>query len=361
MAQRDLVVVGASAGGVDALMRLARGVDPNLPAAVLVVLHVPPDSHSNLPLILSRSGALPASHAVDGQRIEPGRILVAPPDRHLLVDDGRVRVTRGPHENLHRPAVDVLFRSAAIAHGSRTIGVVLSGALDDGAFGLRILAAAGAITVVQDPSDAIVPSMPQSALEAARIDHVLPADAIGQQLSSLLLADTGRDTMDDHARESLAAENDMSAIRDGPSATAPGTPSTFGCPDCGGVLWEVGDKTELRFRCRVGHAYTARSLLAAENAGLEDALWAALRALEEQEALTRRLLAHGWPGTSDGVRDRLEERARTLQARTAVLRQFLLSPGLEIAGDDVSEAAIRSIAAADSAPDAAASAGLRAG
>jgi two-component system chemotaxis response regulator CheB len=182
------VVVGASAGGVEALTRFVHELPADFEAAVLVVLHLTPTASSNLPAILTRAGRLPAAHARDGEAIEPGRILVAPPDRHLLVHDGRVRLSSGPSENLHRPAVDVLFRSAAVNRDGRTVGVVLSGALDDGAEGLRSIAMAGGLTIVQDPADAIIPSMPMHALEAAAVDRVLPADEIGRQLPQLLRA-----------------------------------------------------------------------------------------------------------------------------------------------------------------------------
>ena len=317
MPDRDLVVVGASAGGVEALIRVVGGLPDDFKAAVLVVLHVTPDAASNLPAILTRAGRLPAAHARDGEPIRPGHILVAPPDRHLLVRNGHVRLSSGPSENLHRPAVDVLFRSAAVNHDGRTIGVVLSGALDDGADGLRTIAMAGGLTVVQDPADALIPSMPTNAMEAAHVDRVLPADEIGRQLPDLLHAPHRENTMDQATTQTLERElalTEMGAARR--PETPPGSPSVFGCPDCGGVLWEIDEQGGLRFRCRVGHAYSARALLAAEDAGLEDALWAALRALEEQESLSRRMLERHF-GSAAGrrqaqrvVRARRQARAR---------------------------------------------------
>jgi two-component system chemotaxis response regulator CheB len=207
VANRDLVVVGASAGGVEALIRVVSELPSNFPAAILVVLHTPADAPSNLPAILGRAGPLRSAHARDDEPIEPGRILVAPPDRHLLVHDGRVRLSSGPFENLHRPAVDVLFRSAAINRDGCTVGVVLSGALDDGAAGLRTIALAGGLAVVQDPGDALFPSMPRSAIEAARVDHVLPADEIGRKLPELLGAPVGKNAMDERTKETLEQES----------------------------------------------------------------------------------------------------------------------------------------------------------
>jgi two-component system chemotaxis response regulator CheB len=332
---RDLVVVGASAGGVEALIRVVREFPADLDAAVLVVLHMTPNASSNLPAILARAGPLPASHARDGEPLERGRILVAPPDRHLLVRDGHARLSSGPSENLHRPAVDVLFRSAAINRDGRTVGIVLSGALDDGADGLRTIAMAGGLAIVQDPADALIPSMPLSALEAAGVEHVLPADQIGRQLPELLRAPHGENAMDQRMRETLEHEvavSEMDGFRT--AETPPGSPSGFGCPDCGGVLWEVGEQAGLRFRCRVGHAYTARALLAAEDAGLEDALWAALRALEEQESLSRRMLERHWGGAAQRSRKRLQQRTDELRERSEVLRRFLSSPVVGPFGDE---------------------------
>jgi two-component system, chemotaxis family, protein-glutamate methylesterase/glutaminase len=327
VANRDLVVVGASAGGVEALIRVVSELPSDFPAAMLVVLHVPADTPSNLPAILGRVGRLPAAHARDDEPIEPGRILVAPPDWHLLVQDGRVRLSSGPFENLNRPAVDVLFRSAAINRDGRTIGVVLSGALDDGAAGLRTIALAGGLAVVQDPGDALIPSMPRSALEAARVDHVLPADEIGRKLPELLGTPDGESAMDQRTKETLEHEVAISAMdRTGMPETPPGSPSVFGCPDCGGVLWEVDHEHGLRFRCRVGHAYTAHSLLAAEDSGLEDALWAALRALEEQESLSRRMMDRHWGSGAERSRTRLKQRTDELRQRADVLRRFLTTP-----------------------------------
>jgi two-component system chemotaxis response regulator CheB len=344
VANRDLVVVGASAGGVEALIRVVSELPADLPAAILVVLHVPADSSSNLPAILARAGPLPTAHARDGEPIEPGRILIAPPDRHLLVQDGRVRLSSGPFENLHRPAVDVLFRSAAINRDGRTIGVVLSGALDDGADGLRTIAMAGGLAVVQDPGDAVIPSMPRSAIEAARVDHVLPADEIGRRLPELLQTPHGENTMDQPAKESVEQEVAISAMdASRMPETPPGSPSVFGCPDCGGVLWEVDQQHGLRFRCRVGHAYSARSLLAAEDSGLEDALWASLRALEEQESLSRRMLDRHWGSGADRSRARLQQRSDDLRQRADILRRFLTTPVVGGFADDDAHASSAAI------------------
>lgn len=328
MSAQRLVVVGASAGGVDALIRVVRGLPEDLPAAVVVVLHLPPDAPSNLAKILARSGPLRAVAAQDGMRLENGRILCAPPDHHVTVRDGGIRVGRGPHENLHRPSVDVLFRSAALDESRLTCGVVLSGALDDGTSGMRAIHRAGGLTIVQDPADALVPGMPQSVLDVLTPDHVLPADEIGPRLAELLRRPARRpEPILAGARATLELEVAMSQMEPGATeSTPPGQPSAFGCPDCGGVLWELEDNGELRFRCRIGHAYSARSLVAAEDGNLEETLWAALRALEEQESLSRRLLERSSASGRGRIEGRLRERMEEASRRADVLRDFLLQP-----------------------------------
>lgn len=263
MTPSTVVAVGASAGGVEALRALVGGLPANLPAAVLVVLHLPPSAPSALPAILNRSGPLPAAAAVDGELLRPGCVYVAPADRHLLVMQDRIRLSVGPTENGHRPAIDPLFRSVARAFGPGAVGVVLSGSRDDGAAGLSSIAAHGGRTVVQEPDDALYPSMPLAALARVQPDHVLPAAKVGGALADLTAG---------------AAE---------PSASA----GRYGCPDCSGVLFELPAVALPRFRCRVGHAWSPESLLAEQTIALESALWMALRALQEKSELSRRMAA----------------------------------------------------------------------
>jgi two-component system chemotaxis response regulator CheB len=294
--------VGASAGGVEALTRLAGQLDPDLDAAVLVVLHISP-GESVLPKILTRAGKLPAAHAVDGEPLVAGCIYVAPPDRHLIVADGRLRVVRGPQENGHRPAIDPLFRSAAVAYGERAVAVVLSGSLDDGAAGCAAVARHGGRVVIQDPDDATYPSMPRNAIAADHPDCVVPLAKIGAAVNdevervSALPAEEPKDDQD--AQEVELAEFDF----DAGTGTRLGDESPFSCPTCGGVLRETPDDV-VRFRCRVGHAFGADGLLHAQSETLDDALWVALRALQERAELSTRL------------RKRMEERGRqSLAAR----------------------------------------------
>lgn len=283
--RRNVIVIGASAGGVEALQTLMAGLPVDLPAVVLVVLHVPPYGGSVLPAILSRSGPLPARHPAHEQPLTERAIWVAPPDHHLAVVDDQVVLTRGPRENGVRPAVDVLFRTAARAQGARVIGVVLSGALDDGTAGLIAVAARGGVTVVQDPADALYPSMPASAIEHVQADHVVPVAEIAELLVRLCKEEVVE--VDRPVSPLLAIETDMSVMdEDAMDADdRPGRPSGFSCPDCNGVLWEIHDGDLVRYRCRVGHAWSAESLLGEQTEQLDAALWMALRGLEEKAAL----------------------------------------------------------------------------
>ena len=339
-----LVVIGGSAGGIEALTRLTRMLRPDLDAAVLVVVHMGPDARSRLPELLERWGPLPAAHARDGDALGPGRILVAPPDHHLIVNDGTVRLVRGPHENLHRPAVDPLFRSAARSTDHPLIAVVLSGALDDGAVGARLVQQSGGLVVVQDPDDAIVTGMPRSTIDLLEPTAILSADQIGARLPDLLvearalerraLPDTilGREDR----RESALVEDP------GPSAAVagdlpdepPGVPSELACPACGGVVWEQSPAGGLRFRCRTGHGFSAASLLAAQNEGLETALWSALRALEEQAALSRRVAERSEAIGAERTRTRLLRRAEFAEDQALVIRQLLADEDLRRRGAD---------------------------
>jgi two-component system chemotaxis response regulator CheB len=301
---RDVVAVGASAGGVEALRALVAGLPPQFPAAVLVVLHVPRDAPSALPAILQRSGPLPASAAVDGEAMRPGRIYVAPNDRHILTIDHHIRLTRGPAENGHRPAVDPLFRSVARAFGPRAVGVVLSGARDDGAAGLSSIAARGGTTIVQDPQDALYPWMPRAALDHLTPDHIAPADQIGGLLAGIAAMHLPDDPPTRDADAVLDAE--VAMVRLAPvTADDLATPAGYGCPSCGGSLFQVDEHPVPRYRCRVGHPWSPESLLEEQAIALEGALWMALRALEEKSALSRRmattrLARHGAGGARFG-------------------------------------------------------------
>jgi two-component system chemotaxis response regulator CheB len=287
-ARRDVVVVGASAGGVEALAELVARLPVDFPGRVLVVLHVPPNGTSALPQILSRVGPLPARHARTGDRLEPGHILVAPPGQHLIVYDEAVTLSQGPTENGHRPSVDVLFRTAATSLGGRVIGVILSGALDDGAAGMLAVKLRGGLALVQDPAEALHPSMPISAMAATEADDVLPVKAIADRLTELVREEAApAPPVSELMRlEAAVAGLDPSAVGNTELAAEP---SGWSCPDCNGTLFEISEGGLTRFRCRVGHAWSAAGLVAQQSSSMEAALWVALRTLEEKASLTEDL------------------------------------------------------------------------
>jgi two-component system, chemotaxis family, protein-glutamate methylesterase/glutaminase len=285
----SIVVIGGSAGAVEALTRIVANLPADLPAAVFVAVHFPPHGNSALPAILERAGRLPARHPESEEPIREGTILVAPPDHHLLLARDHVRLSRGPRENGHRPAVDPLFRTAARAHGARVIGVLLSGNLDDGSAGLAAVRSMGGRVVVQDPADARHSGMPRNALQAVQADHVAGQDDIGPLIERLVRQHPPAIMKD--ASDRLDNEAGMAELR--PDVLMederPGRPSPYSCPECSGVLWEMEEGGLVRYRCRVGHAYGAESLLAEQTDAVEAALWTALKALKEQAVLARRL------------------------------------------------------------------------
>lgn len=325
MAERNIVLIGCSVGGVEALQKIVAGLPENFPAAIFVVLHLSPQSHSVLPEILNRAGKLPAKHPVQGEQVRRGHIYVAPPDRHLILEDSRIVLSRGPRENRHRPALDPLFRSAARAYGRQVIGIVLTGSLDDGTAGLQTIKKSGGLAIVQDPEDAFCGDMPRSAIEHVEVDYVVPVAEIPALLAELVpqhvTAGNGAGKNTSMAKEIRYAEADMAAIED---ETRPGNPSQFACPDCGGVLWEMADESMLRFRCRVGHAYTAQSLEAEQVEAVEGALWAAIRALEESASLARQVAQKTGKGKSHRVARKFEDLARDKMEQAALLRNLIV-------------------------------------
>lgn len=325
MAERNIVVIGCSVGGVEALQTIAAGLPENFPAAVFVVLHVAPQSRSVLPNILNRAGPLPAKHPVQREEIRRGHIYVAPPDHHLIIEDGHVVLSRGPKENRHRPSLDPLFRSAARAYGRQVIGIILTGSLDDGTVGLQTVKKAGGVAIVQDPQDAVCGEMPRSAIDHVKVDYIVPVTQIPALLVELVLqsvaAGNGAGKNTQIRKEIKYAEADMAAIEDD---ARPGTPSQFACPDCGGVLWQLEDEGMLRFRCRVGHAYTAQSLDAQQSEAVEGALWAAIRALEESASLARQMAERAVQNKTQKVAKRFEESARDKMEQAALLRNIVV-------------------------------------
>ncbi len=339
MPGHDIIVVGASAGGVEALTYLVKHLPPDLNAAILIVLHVPAHGTSVLPRILERAGNLPVSHAKDNEAIRPGRIYVAPPDHHLLVKPGYILLTRGPRENGHRPAIDPLFRTAARAYGRRVVGVVLTGVLDDGTAGLKAVKTRNGVAVVQHPDDAMYSGMPRSAIaNVDAIDHIMPLSEIPNAL--VVLANTPVSTeaekpvSQEMEIESELAQMNMTVLN---NDERPGKPSPFACPDCGGTLWDLSEGDLLRFRCRTGHALSAETLLAKQSDALEDALWIALRALEEKSSLAHRMATRMRDRNHDISAKRLEQQADDAQEQAALIRDVLLKgngkPKVDMAQD----------------------------
>jgi two-component system chemotaxis response regulator CheB len=321
-----IVVIGASAGGIEALTRLASALPATLPAALFVVQHLYPHSDSHLALLLDRAGALAAQPARDGQTIEPGQIYVAPPNFHLLLNEPvRITLSSGPRENRHRPAIDALFRTAARTYGSLVSAVLLTGTLDDGVAGLMAVKMRGGRAIVQDPDDAAFSELPLNALsQVAGIDQLLSLADIPsglaqwvEQISAQLHEAAGMTTAqaaghrnnpgganermshsayhavrhDEQHDKERDADNNLSDGR-APKLQAErqtGLPSGYICPDCGGALWEVQNGQVTQYICRVGHAYGFQSLVAAQDDVVEEALWTAVHALREQAELAERM------------------------------------------------------------------------
>jgi two-component system chemotaxis response regulator CheB len=287
--KRDIIVIGTSAGGVEALRTLCRGLPANLPAAILVVQHLAASTRSVMPELLSRAGVLPAVSPEDGERIEQGRIYVAPPDRHMLIKGDRVILRRGPVENRCRPAIDPLFRSAAVAYGSRVIGVVMTGLLDDGTEGLVVIKRAGGTTMVQDPADAEWASMPRHALAHAEVDYCLPLADLAASLVRLVREPAGAPGLlpPSILEEARIAEQEIAVMET--TLISPGQPSAITCPDCGGVLNEIAEHGKLRYRCQIGHAFSPASLVDAQNQEIERAIAIAVRTHRDRLNLFRRM------------------------------------------------------------------------
>lgn len=322
MPHRDIIVVGASAGGVEALQELVAGLPGDLTAAVFVVLHMASRSPGVLGEVLDRAGPLPCAQAVDGEPVRPGRVYVARPDFHLLLKPNLVRVAQGPKENRSRPAIDPLFRSAALAYGQRVIGVVLTGLLDDGTAGLYSIKQQGGLAVVQDPPDAMFGDMPRNALEKVAVDHVLPLADIPAALAGLTREEISVEAYavpDRLILENQVAEGVMEDF------STVGTPSIFSCPECGGVLQEIREGEPLRYRCQVGHAYTAKTLADGQAERLEEALWSALRMLEERAKLDRRIVEDARRRAITEIIGHFESRALEAEQNAEVIREILMS------------------------------------
>ena len=318
-----VIVIGASHNGISALTKLVRALPSNLPAAVFVVLHVSPNSPSILPELLSKAGQLPATHARDGERFESGRIYVAPPDRHMLLRDGTIRLSDGPRENWTRPAIDPLFRSAALVYRAAVVGVILTGQLDDGTAGLLAVKHFGGVAIVQDPEEATAPSMPLNALRYVAVDHECTITAIAALIVHLANDqwDDAVPPMDELLRlEDRIAEGRMT-VEDWRHLEQLTTPAGLGCPDCGSALYEVDDPPMLRFRCRSGHAFSPETALAANEDRRQRIEASMFGALVDDATLARRLAGRA-EYAKDPLSAVLRERAARLERQADSMTEW---------------------------------------
>jgi two-component system chemotaxis response regulator CheB len=323
MSNRDIIVIGGSAGATQPLKQILGRLPADLPAAVFVVLHIPSQGVGILSTVASSAAKLPVVQAERGMKIEPGRIYLAAPDHHLLLAADRLMLGRGPRENMVRPAIDALFRSAALHHGPRVIGVLLSGLLSDGSAGLNAIKRCGGMAVVQDPADAISDEMPRRAMEATTVDLCVPGAAMGDVLSDLMREEAGaplpippeiRLEVEIAAGDRIGSDNLASMAN----------PVPLTCPACGGVLSELKDAFPMRFRCQVGHAF-APDVLAREQEGrVDEALRVALRIIEERAELVQRMAADGRRSGRPAVADMYEARAVEYRGYADMIRRVVL-------------------------------------
>lgn len=322
---RDTVVIAASAGGVEALDHLISGLPPGFPAAVLVVLHVPPAGGRALPRILARAGHLPAVSAAEGEQALPGHIYVAPPDHHLLFLDGKIRLSHGPRHNGHRPAADPLFMSAAMAKGPQAMAVVLSGTLDDGAAGCAAVEERGGLVLIQDPSDSAYGDMPRAALAATRHPLVLPLG----DLAAALTREAGKGVPNAPLLPDPELDRQLSVFFGAGPVSSAGSMAWSGvsCPECGGPLRQREEGAPVRFECPSGHAWSPESLVAAQASGIERALWAAVVRLDERARLNRVLAdtasRGGYPASAGGFLSS----ARAAESAARAIQRLLESTG----------------------------------
>ena len=323
MPGKDIVVIGASAGGIEALRSLVAALPADFAASVFIVLHTSSSAPGVLDRILNADGGPRAKSATHRERIEPGRIYVAPPDQHMIIVPGMIELTRGPRENRFRPAIDPLFRSAAQTYGPRVVGVILTGGLDDGTNGLWTVKQLGGTAVVQDPAEALAPSMPLSALRHVRADHVVRIAELAPLL--VRLAATPADAAEGDLAVPKQVNIEVNIAREEKASDVGvwtlGEPSKYTCPECHGVLLQVKDGTPPRFRCHTGHAYTLESLLSEMDEVIEDTLWSAIRALEERAMVMREASNHAREAHGDNGHKKMLESAEESQRRADLVRQ----------------------------------------
>jgi two-component system chemotaxis response regulator CheB len=323
VSKTEIVVIGASAGGVEAVSSFVEQLPANLDAALFVVLHFPENATSVLPKILNRHRTLMAKHPDDGERIEKSHIYVAPPGMHMLVKRGRIKLVRGPKENGHRPAIDPLFRTAARFYGDRVTGMIFSGLLDDGVLGANAIKQSGGLVFVQDPEEAVFADMPRNTIGGAKVDKV----ACIAQLASELAKVAGVNKSGNLQLEETDVEEDSDIVemagQDLPTIEHKSRPSAFTCPECNGTLFELTENGVKHFRCRVGHSYSHETLEVHQTEELEAALWEALRSMEENAALCRSLLDRAATADRRASVRYYTEKVEAAQKRISLVRSVL--------------------------------------
>lgn len=322
--RRDIFVIGASMGGVSALKRLVAELPPAFPASLFVVQHLASESPGYLGEILDRSGPLPAVTVTRPEPIRSSRIYVAPPDRHLILTADRAHVVKGPRENRSRPAIDPLFRSAAVVFRSRVVGIILTGLLDDGASGLVAVKRCGGVAIVQAPEDADYAEMPRSAIQAVEADHVLPLDRMVEVIVRLA-GEPAQEPPPVPKDLELEVEIARYSMKEMDGEDRLGRPSGISCPECGGALWKIDDDTVSRYRCRVGHAYTEGSLLADKNLAIDQALWGSLRLLEERASMLNRMAEEARSDGHERLASDFETRMTESRIHAEVIRDLLVN------------------------------------
>jgi two-component system chemotaxis response regulator CheB len=329
MPKKNIVVMGGSTGSFDVFKRVARDLPEDLDAAVFIVWHMSPNIRGILPEILNNMGPLPAKEAEDGEAMKRGMIYVARPDHHLLLENSYVRVTRGPKENLFRPAVDPLFRSAAYEYGPRAVGIITSGALDDGTSGLWSIKMHGGTTVAQDPDDAEIPSMPESAISQITIDHVVPASEIASLIVRLSKEETTpeEDAMmkrrDERLKDEIGVAAEDRALQS--RAFDVNALSPFTCPECSGVLAKIRDGDRVRFRCHTGHAFSTDALLSSLTEKIEESIWKAVRGVDESIMLLNHIGDHFAEINQAGSAAQFFQKANEARRRNELLRSAIFN------------------------------------
>ena len=322
--KRNIIVIGASAGGVDALKKLLAPLPADLDASLFIVWHMAPTVRGVLPQILSRVTAIAVSNAVDGETIQSNHIYVAPPDQHLMLENGLISLTRGPKENRFRPAIDPLFRSAALSYNNQVMGVILSGALDDGTAGLWTIKQRGGMALVQDPTEAEVPSMPESAIRQVAVDYVLPADQLAARLVKLVnqtVSAISEVDVQETKKTELEIRIAAQETELGMNIFSFGTLSPYTCPECHGVLTMLKEGSLARFRCHTGHAYSVDTLLAAVTETIENNLYSTLRSMDEAIILLNHLGDHYAEANQSRLAALYFQKAQEAKSRADLIRQ----------------------------------------